>query len=289
MGDFRHPFLGSVAVEAGLLTDRQLRLDFTRLHRDVFIAKGVGLDARTRANAAGLWAGEDGILAGFSAAAVHGTRWIDPGARAELFRTGSRRGTRGVVVHGDSLEPDEICIAGEWLASTPARTGYDLGRRLPFVRAVETLDALCNATGISPGHIVRVAEKHRGTRGIVQLRQVLDQVDGGAESPPETRTRLTLVDSGLPRPRTQVKIRDEHGVVVARCDMGWRRWKVVVEYDGDDHWTQESRRTRDIERYELLTGLGWRVVRVNSEQLRLRPHTIPMRARRQLREAGAPL
>ncbi len=289
MGDFHRPFLGSVAVADGLITDRQLRLDFTRLHRDVYIAKGIGLDAVTRARAAALWAGEDGILAGFSAAAVHGTKWIDPGAPAELFRTGSRRGGRRVVIHGDSLEPDEICIAGEWLASTPARTGYDLGRRLRFGHAVETLDALCNATRIAPRDIRRVAERHPGTRGIIQLRDVLTLVDGGAESPPETRTRLALIDGGLPRPRTQVKVRNGDGRIVARCDMGWYRWRVVVEYDGDHHWTEEQNRTRDIERYELLTGLGWRVVRVNSEQLRLRPHTIPIRARTQLREAGAPV
>ncbi|MFD1810931.1 endonuclease domain-containing protein [Rhodococcus gannanensis] len=289
MGDFQRPFFGTQAIGDGLLTARELRLDFARLHRDVFIAKGVGLDALVRAEAAAMWAGEDGILAGLSAAAVYGTKWIDPGARAELFRTGSRGGTRGVLVHGDALEPDEICVAGGWLASTPARTGYDLGRRLPFVRAVETLDALCNATGATPSAIANVAEKHCGARGIVQLREVLTLVDGGAESPPETRTRLALIDGGLPRPSTQIVVRDDGGHVVARCDMGWRRPKVVVEYDGDHHWTEERQRTRDIERYELLTALGWRVVRVSSEQLRLRPHTIALRACDALRQAGARL
>lgn len=289
MGDFGSPFLGTDAVADGLLTERQLRLDFTRLHRDVYIAKGIGLDATIRAEAAVLWAGEDGILAGFSAAAVHGTKWIDPGTRAELFRTGSRRGASGLVIHGDALEPDEICIAGDWLASTPARTGYDLGRRLKFVRAVETLDALCNATRITPRDIGVVAARHPGTRGIVQLREVLTLVDGGAESPPETRTRLAIVDGRLPRPRTQVKVRDADGRIVARCDMGWRRWRVVVEYDGDHHWLDEDQRTRDIERYELLADLGWRVVRVSSQQLRERPHTIPARARAALRKAGAPV
>ncbi|MFC9786639.1 endonuclease domain-containing protein [Rhodococcus sp. NPDC127528] len=289
MGEFAGPFLGTVAVASGAVTNRQLRLDYTRLHRDVYIAKGIALDAVIRARAAALWAGEDGILGGLSAAAVLGTKWIDPGARPELFRTGSRRGAQGILIHGDALEPDEICIAGRLLTSTPARTGYDLGRRLPFVSAVETLDALCNATGIGPADIATLTGKHHGTRGIVQLRQVLDLVDGGAESPPETRTRLVLVDGGLPRPRTQVKVRNRRGQIVARCDIGWKRWKVVVEYDGHHHWTDEEQRTRDIERYELLDGLGWRVVRVSSEQLRLRPHTIARRARDKLRDAGAPV
>ncbi|WP_027500841.1 DUF559 domain-containing protein [Rhodococcus sp. UNC363MFTsu5.1] len=289
MGEFDEPFLGSTAVAAGAMTDRQLRLDHHQIHRDVYIAKGIGLDAILRARAAALWAGEDGILAGMSAAAVHGAKWIDPGARAELFRTGSRRGTRGVLIHGDALAPDEICVAGGWIASTPARTGYDLGRRLRFDRAVEALDALCNATDTKPGEIGALAENHRGARGIVQLRQVLELVDGGAESPQETRTRLLLIDGGLPRPATQILVRDARGRVVARSDMGWERWKVLVEYDGDQHWTDESQRAWDLERLELLTNLGWRVVRVGSAQLRLRPHTVAARARAALRAAGAPV
>ncbi|MFD4180105.1 endonuclease domain-containing protein [Rhodococcus sp. NPDC058514] len=289
MGDFDEPFLGSTAVAAGAVTDRQLRKDYHRIHRDVYIAKGIALDAMLRARAAALWAGEDGILAGLSAAAAHGTKWIDPGARAELFRTGSRRSTRGVLIHGDALGPDEICIAGGWIASTPARTGYDLGRRLPFVRAVEMLDALCNATDLKPEEIGTLAENHRGARGIVALRQVLDLVDGGAESPPETRTRLLLIDGGLPRPRTQVEVRDKGGRIVAHCDMGWKRWKVVVEYDGDHHWTDEEQRTWDIDRLELLGSLGWQVIRVSSAQLRLRPHTVVARARAKLQDAGAPV
>jgi hypothetical protein len=160
-------------------------------------------------------------------------------------------------------------------------------QRLPFVRAVETLDALCNATGATPSAIANVAEKHRGATGIVQLREILTLVDGGAESPPETRTRLALTDGNLPRPSTQIVVRDHSGRAVARCDMGWRRQKVVVEYDGDHHWTEERQRTRDLERYELLTALGWRVVRVSSEQLRMRPETIALRARDALRQARA--
>ncbi|MBP1160357.1 endonuclease domain-containing protein [Rhodococcus sp. PvR099] len=289
MGEFDEPFSGSEAVAVGTVTDRQLRLNFHRIHRDVYIAKGIGIDAILRARAAALWAGEDGILAGMSAAAVHGTKWIDPGTRAELFRTGSRRSTSGVLIHGDALGPDEICLAGGWLASTPARTGYDLGRRLPFDRAVEMLDALCNATDTKPEEIRAVAENHSGARGIIQLRHVLELVDGGAESPQETRTRLLLIDGGLPRPSTQIVVRDGRGRVVARSDMGWERWKVLVEYDGEQHWTDESQRAWDVERLELLANLGWRVVRVGSAQLRLRPHTVAKRARAALWEAGAPV
>lgn len=288
MGEFDRPFVGSVAVAMGRLSERQLRMDFERIHRDVYVRKGVELDALSRAYAAALWAQDDGILAGLSAAALHGTEWIDADSPAELFRTGSRRGATGVLVHADSLEPDEFGPVLGLLASTPARTAFDLGRRRPFDTAVVHLDALCRATDLKVSEIQALAERRRGARGIVQLRNVLEVVDAGAESPQETRTRLELIRADLPTPSTQIVIRDRFGQIVARADMGWERWKVVVEYEGVQHWTDERQRTRDIERYEILDRLGWVVVRVNAEQLR-RPHTVVVRAHAALREAGAQL
>ena len=41
------------------------------------------------------------------------------------------------------------------------------------------------------------ALRHRGVRGLVQLREVLELADYGAESPQETRTRLVLTFAGL--------------------------------------------------------------------------------------------
>ncbi|MBJ8340568.1 DUF559 domain-containing protein [Antrihabitans sp. YC3-6] len=288
MGDFDRPFLGSVAVAAGAVTTRQLRVDCTRLFRDVYVCKGVTVDALVRAHAAAIWAGDDGILAGLSAAAIHGALWIDPNAPAEVFRTGSRRPPPRTIVHGDALEPDEFGLYAGRLASKPARTAYDLGRRLPLDSAIATIDALCRATGLQPDEITAVAERHPGTRGIVSLRAAIELVDAGAESPQETRTRLLLVRAGLPRPTTQIPIVDECGRVVARADLGWERWRVLVEYDGIQHWTDEEQRAWDHERSELLERLGWKVIHVSSKRLRLRPHEIVDLARGKLREAGAP-
>ncbi|SEM39347.1 Protein of unknown function [Rhodococcus maanshanensis] len=134
-----------------------------------------------------------------------------------------------------------------------------------------------------------IAERHPGARGLVQLRRVLDLVDGGAESPPETRTRLLIVRDGLPRPETQILVRDGSGRVVARSDLGWESWRVLVEYDGDHHWLDERQRSRDIDRAADLEALGWAVIRVSAELLRDRPDVVLERVRAKLRMAGAPV
>lgn len=269
------------------LTSHGLR-SMRRLHRNVYIHPESEVTPLRRARAAWLWAGGDGVLAGWSAAALHGDKWVDHRMPAELLRRGSRRGTPGITVRGDTPTASEICIVDDMHVTTPVRTCFDLARWLPVRQAVEHLDALCRATGVAPSAVLQVAQEHAGERGLEQLRAVVPLVDPGAESVPETRVRLLLMSSGLPRPETQLPIRDGNRVV-AWADMGWRQWRTVVEYDGTHHWTDERQRTKDIDRYEMLAALGWAVVRVNSEQLRSRPSEIVERVRRRLREAGAPV
>jgi hypothetical protein len=64
---------------------------------------------------------------------------------------------------------------------------------------------------------------------LVQLRRVIELMDGGAESPQESRTRLVLVRSGLRKPATQTGVHDRFGYPSARIDTGWMEWKVGVD------------------------------------------------------------
>ncbi len=83
------------------------------------------------------------------------------------------------------------------------------------------LDALTQATEFKMADVEPLAERHRRMRGLVQLRQALPLVDGGAESPWETRTRLVLIGGGLRRPQTQIQVLNDWGAAMAGIDMGW--------------------------------------------------------------------
>jgi very-short-patch-repair endonuclease len=69
--------------------------------------------------------------------------------------------------------------------------------------------------------------------------------------------------------------------------MGWRQWRVAVEYDGIQHWVEPAQRSWDLERIALLEERGWVVVRVNA-QMMSRPQVILDRVRAKLRAAGCP-
>ena len=287
MGENSWPFLGTEARAAGTATKRSLRTRHDMLYRNVYLPKGQAVTPVTRAVGAWLWSGRAATVAGLSAAALHGSQWIDAALPAELIRA-EACGVEGIIVHRDALEADEVCRLRGIPATNPARTAFDLGRRDTVTHAVIRVDALANATRLKPVDIEPLAERHRGARGIVQLRRVLDLIDGGAESPQESRTRLLLIAAGFPKPQTQIIVCDEYGNFIARIDMGWTQWKVGVEYDGPQHWTDPERHARDIDRLAELAAAGWTIIRVSRDLLRYRPGVFLARVREAMRVAGWP-
>ncbi|WP_245663126.1 endonuclease domain-containing protein [Nocardia inohanensis] len=267
----------------------ELRHDYERIFPDVYVRKGISLDAAGRARAAAHWAKGAAIITGHSAAAMHGTRWLDPTRPAELAHPNRLKPPAGISAVRDTIPPHETCDIDGFRVTTPARTAFDIGRRTPRDQAIPVLDSLCAATGLHPNEISSLTRHHIGARGIRHLTSLIPLIDGSAESPPESTTRLLLIDSGFPTPTTQFVIRDPSGNFIARVDMAWEPWRVAVEYDGAHHWTDKSQRTRDIDRYALLESLGWRVIRVGADLLRNRPHIIVDRAHSALRAAGAHL
>jgi very-short-patch-repair endonuclease len=281
------PFIGSEALAAGVVNRYQLATRYDLVYRNVYVPRGQVLTAADRAVAAWLWSERRATAAGVSAAALHGTLWLDKNLPAELNQR-HRHKTDGIVLHSDNLADDEACIANGVPVTTPARTAYDLGRKRGLTTAVIRLDALMQATDLKPSDVEALGARHRGARGIVQLREVIALSDGGAESPQESRTRLVLTRAGLRPQRTQIEVFDTFGEYIRRIDMGWDDWMVGVEYDGAQHWTDPAIRDQDIDTQARLEALGWRIIRVSADMLQARPHTIVARTRAALRVAGAP-
>lgn len=263
-----------------------MRLLYEPVYPGVYGPSGIEPSARQRAQAAWLWSRRRGVIAGNSAAALLGAKWVSPSLDAELVHDNRRPPTR-LVVHSDSIAPGEIVTVDGMATTTPARTAFDIGRRTTVrLQAVQRLDALMNATDLKLTDIEAVIARHPGTRGLARLRRVLPFVDGGAESPQETRTRLALTDAGLPKPETQINVFDEFADFVARIDIGYREFRVGVEYDGPQHWTDPKVRAKDIEKQVALAALGWNIIRVSSDLLNYRLGTFIARVYAAMHAAG---
>jgi len=274
------PFLGSEALTAGRVTRFQLRRHCVRLHHDVYLAKGVAMTPTRRARACWLRSRRRGILAGFSASALHGSRWINPAWPAAIIDT-NRRPLPGVRVWEERIEADEITVVDGMRATSPARTALDIARRYPVGVAVAGIDALAQAIELKQADIELLVDRYRGRRWITRARAALELIDGGAQSPKESWLRLVLVRGGLPTPQTQIPVYDEFGCAVAYLDTGWEDVMVAVEYDGDHHRTDRAQYVKDIRRHELVGRRGWIVVRVVAED---HPSDILRRVRAALAE-----
>lgn len=286
MEDEDRPFIGIDAIRAKLIAERTLRRDYTQLYPGVYHLKGCKPSAVEKAEGAWLWSKGRGVLAGQSAAAWLGAKWVDGRHPAELIHD-NRKSPKDLVVRSDVLLPGESLSVRGIAVTSAARTAFDIGRHTERrTQAVQRLDALANATRLDVADVTTLARLHPGVRGLERLRRVLPLVDGGAESPQETVARLALIDAGLPAPRTQVRVRDEYGRVVARLDMAYDAVKVGIEYDGPQHWEDPAVRQRDIDKAFELTELGWFIIRVSRDLLKHRRTSYVARVERALRDRG---
>ncbi len=277
--------MASEALSAGSVTRHALQTRYRKLHQNVYISRDFVLNAHARATAAWLWSGRAATLAGYSAAAVLGSKWLPDDAPAELARI-RYPSPPGILIHTGAIADDELDAVGDMTCTSVARTCYDIGRRRPLDTAIIRIDALLNATQVGVDRVAAIAQRYPGARRIRRLRTALALVDAGAESPQETRLRLLLVRGGLPRPVTQIPVADEWGRVQRRIDMGWPEWMVGVEYDGEQHWTSPEDHENEIVRLEFLASRGWTIVRVSARQLRCRGPEILARVTRALAGAG---
>lgn len=255
------PFIGSEAVVNGVVRKHQLRSAFTAVFPDVYVPLGYQMSLRERATAAWLWSRRTAVIAGLTASASHGARYVEDSRPIELISP-NRRPPQGILTRKVELPPSESTVRWGLPVTTPERTAFDLARFGGLGAAIARLDALGNATGLSAAAVRDLTQRHTGARGLRQLHDALDLYDPGAQSPWETWLRLLLIKAGFPRPRTQIPVLSVDGRRRYFLDMGWEELKLAVEYDGDQHRVDPVQFAHDIARAEDLDELGWTRVRV---------------------------
>ena len=198
-----------------------------------------------------------------SAALLHGLPLYGrPPERPEL--TVSPRGTgriRDALVHRARLDADDVVMVTGVPVTGIARTIVDLGRSTPLRTAVVAGDAALHRGLVTPPQLIRILAICRGWPGIKSARRALHALDGRAESPLESISRLVLVQLGLPVPELQAIIRAEDGRVVGRTDFYWDEFGVVGEADGRSKYTERAVLTDEKDRQEQLEDLALAIVR----------------------------
>ncbi|SDQ25274.1 DUF559 domain-containing protein [Microbacterium sp. cf332] len=169
-----------------------------------------------------------------------------------------------IVGRALGLHDDDVAEVDGIRLTTPERTWVDLGGAVAVGALVAAGDALLDRRGPRTTREA-LAEAHARagrSRGAVRRAEALTLLDDGAESPRESELRVLLVRAGLPRPETNVVIRDGRRFV-ARVDLLYRDARLVMEYDGDYH-RDPGQWSRDQSRRAELESLGYRVTVVTA-------------------------
>ncbi|WNV74577.1 hypothetical protein [Geodermatophilus sp. DSM 44513] len=271
-------FRGSHAVRDSLLTPAQLRSSaWRRVYPDVYACASVRLTHPLRALAVTRLLVAGAVASGRSAAVLHGVDLAGPDDDVECtVPAGCRAGALpGVRLSRRALGAGDVTVIRGVPATDAVRTALDLGRIRPPEEAVVALDRFTGARVVDLD-VLRAAAAGLTGRGCRAVRWAVGRADGLAGSPPETRLRLLLHDSGLPRPVAQYTVRDGRGFV-ARVDFAWPGQRLAVEYEG--HWHGRPQQVpEDRARLNRLTAAGWRVVFVTAADLH-RPELLVQRIR----------
>lgn len=273
-----HPGLHGAYLRADLISSHGRRRvaasiacgELRPLWRAVVIDSRRFLDPWTHAAAAQLSAGPTAALCGTTVATLHGCRAVSSAvthvAMPYEHRVRSRDGLR---VHNfgffasdvEDLEGLRVLpldrVVADLLCTLSARDGLAV-----------TDEALRLAGDEHELFRKRVAERLRtriDPRGTVTGAVLLDFASPRAESPPESWSRLVIVERGFPLPEVNWPILAPDGREVFRLDLAWPEMRIAVEYDG--YVAHEGRAAFDAAREEDLRRRGWIVVRMRIEDL----------------------
>jgi very-short-patch-repair endonuclease len=267
-------FLVTAAGGAGLTRKQARGAGFLRPSQGVRVLREYADSADVLDSAALVASRDDAVLSDLTAARAWRLPlppWIglstEPRARSVAVPSSEARPKRAGV-HGRRLRlpADHVTTLGDIRATTPVRTWLDCAALLPFEHVVVMGDALLHRRLATMTDVGRMIAWGRRRRGIVHARLAAPLLDGAAESPGESLVRVELLVGGVRRPRCNVDIL-QWGVFLARADIVFEEERVIVEYDGAVHISEQERR-RSAARLNRLQRAGWLVIVFTADDLK---------------------
>ena len=181
----------------------------------------------------------------------------------------------GVTGHRVRCIPGELTEVDGIPVTAPPRTWLDLAAVLPLNYLIALGDQLIRQP--RPGLELRsepyaykdglrlLIRQHPNMKGVEKARLALEEMRVGADSFPETFLRLALLDARLPEPELQLRL-DPDDRLSPAADLGYRRFRLAVQYDGAPHLTREQQ-SKDYRRDEAFRSAGWAYFKANADDL----------------------
>lgn len=200
---------------------------------------------------------------------------------------------QGVIGH---VGGESWASRGPFPVSDPARMFVELGTILTLEDLVAVGDHLVLDPHVLDPFDLRphsslaelTAFLDHSAAGVRLARRAIKLVQEGVESAMETRLRLVLRRGGLPEPACGYELLAGSGRRIGWFDLAWPDYRVIAEYDGDQHRTSIVQYDRDIARFDAAADEDWRVIRVRRAGLLDAPATVTRVATALARNGWAP-
>lgn len=256
-------FSRAEALDAGI-TPRMLQHPrFREVHPRVYVLAGIELDDRGRIEAARRALPPDARVS-------HGTRLrllgVERGPLLPMRFIVARDlhlDLPGVMLHRTLLMPphDDSAVSVE-----AAFLGLAATARLLDVVAVG--DWLLYRGHMTVEAVVALALEQSWRPGATEVMAAVPLLDARSRSLPESETRVLLQVAGLPRPVVNLDVHDDAGTFLACGDLVWLVWRLLVEFEGGQHFADAWQIEGDVDRYAALRRHGWAYVQVTKRHLR---------------------
>lgn len=239
--------------------------------------RGVVVDATritdpwTRSAAALLTTGPRGAISAQTAAVLHGCTAVESARTHLLLPYGCvPRQRSGLAVHHGRVRNEDVVDLDGLRVLGIERVAADL---LCSSRPQDGLALADEVLRMAGDHAERARRaihdriaRREDPRGTVRAAGVLDLASPDAESVPESRLRMDLIQRGFPLPEVNFWVRDLSGQPRWRVDLAWPNLRIAVEYDG--FAAHVDREEEDERRAARLRGHGWIIIRVAKEDMR---------------------
>ena len=255
------PFQTADALALGVSWKTLQGSRFRRLAKGVYVAATTADSHRIRVRAILLALPPRTIVTGVTGLQLLG---VDLGPQLPItFATTHPRQVRRRDVKVIRLK--ELPAHRDWVAS-PEQCWLVAASTLNLLDLVTAGDSLLRLRRTTLVRLQSEVQAHSG-RGIVAARTAVRLIRERVDSPRETWLRLCLVLAGLPIPECNLIIGDDQGPI-GRVDLVYVTYKLIIEYEGDQHRTDRNQWNRDIDRHEDFTRDHWTLIRVTSERAR---------------------
>ncbi|WP_181781238.1 hypothetical protein [Pseudonocardia pini] len=238
----------------------------------VLVPAARAVDPLALIGAATLFAGDDTVVCGRTAAWLYGCRATEP-LPVHLAVPYGRKPRRydGLVVHnGRDLSPDRA----EHLDLPVLALDRVLADLLCRDHGPSAFAIYDEALGLAEdAEALRAEVRHRiGTRvdrrGARRAGLLVELAGGRPRSPAESRLQFRIVDLGFPNPVLNHPLHDATGRLLFLLDLAWPGLRIALEYDGHVAHSGRESADADADRQRELERRGYIVIRVTAADMK---------------------